>query len=129
RSTIQLIGWCDELFRREKCDDTERLAGMSGQRIESSDGVDLVPEKFDSDRFFVGRSRINLDYVAADAETTTREIHVVALVKHLDQPPKDCFTRGVLSPFYCQQHPLIIFRRRDTVNAGNARDHNDIAPA
>src|SRR6184192_2633730 len=102
---------------------------MSGQRIESSDGVDLIPEKFDSDRFFVGRSRINLDYVAADAETTTREVHVVALVKHVDQPPQDCLTRGVLSPFYRQQHPLIIFRGSDAVDAGNARDHDNIAPA
>ena len=102
---------------------------MAGQRIESRDGIDLVAKEFNPDRFFVGRCRINLDHVAADAEPAAREIHVVALVEHIDQPPKDCFARGVLSSFYRQQHPLIIFRRSDAVDAGNARDDDDIAPA
>ena len=117
------------MFGREKCDDTQRFAGMAGQRIESRDGINFVTKKFDPDRFFVSRCRINLDHVAADAEAAAREIHVVALIKHVDQAPKDRFAGSVLSPFHRQQHPLIIFRRSNAVDAGNARDHDDIPPA
>src|SRR6266568_3953100 len=46
---------------------------MAGQRIKSGDGVDLVAEKFDPDRFFVGSCRINFDYVTADEEAVRIE--------------------------------------------------------
>ena len=53
--------------------------------------IDLVAEKFDADRFFVRGRRIHLDHIAAHAEFPAREIHVVALVEHVDQPAEDGF--------------------------------------
>ena len=53
--------------------------------------IDLVAEKLDADRFFIGCRRINFDHVAAHAESSAREIHVVALVEHVDQPAEHGF--------------------------------------
>ena len=64
---------------------------MSGERIETRDRIDFVAEEFDADRFFIGRRRINLDHVAAHTESAAREIHVVALVEHVDQPAEHGF--------------------------------------
>ena len=54
--------------------------GVTGEGIEAGDRIDLVAEKFQADGFFIGSGGINFDYVAARAESSAREIHVVALV-------------------------------------------------
>ena len=54
--------------------------GVTGKGIEAGDRIDLVTEKFQADGFFIGSGGINFDYVAARAESSAREIHVVALV-------------------------------------------------
>ena len=88
---IQFVRRGDELFRRKKRDHVERFARVAGQRIETGERIDFVAEKFDSHRFFVRRRRINFNDVSADAEPATREIHIVALVKHLDQAAENRF--------------------------------------
>src|SRR5215467_14544495 len=102
---------------------------MPSERIEARDGIDFISEKFNPHRFFIGRCRINLDHVAANTETPAREIHVVALIEHIDQPSEHSFTGRMLPPLYCQQHPLVVFRRSDAVDAGNTGYHDDIAAA
>ena len=58
--------------------------GVTGQRIKSPDRINLVTEKLEADSFFIRGRRINLNHVAAHTEPAAREIHVVALVKHVD---------------------------------------------
>src|SRR5437588_838627 len=53
---------------------------VTGDGIEAGDGIDLVAEYFQADGFFIGSGGINFDYVAARAESSAREIHVIALV-------------------------------------------------
>ena len=46
--------------------------GMTGERIEARDRIDFVAEKFEPDRFFIGRRRINLDHIAAHPKSSAR---------------------------------------------------------
>ena len=124
---IQFVRRRHELFRREKRDDVKRFVRVTGQRIESRDRIDFVTEKFESDSFFIGASRINLDHVASHTKSAAREIHVVALIQHVDQTTEHRFARDVLSAFHREQHLFIIFRRRDAVDAGDAGDHDCVA--
>ncbi len=102
---------------------------MASQWIKAGDSINLITKKFDSHRLFIGRRRINFDHVAADTETSAREIHVVALVEHVDEPSEHSFTGRVLSPLYRQQHPFVILGRGDAVDAGNTGYHDNVAPA
>ena len=54
--------------------------GMTGQRIEPSNRVYLIAEKFQANTFFVGGGGINFDHISADSESSAREIHVVTLI-------------------------------------------------
>ena len=90
--------------------------------------VDFVAEKFQADRFFVGGRGIDLDDVAAHAEFAPHEVHVVALVEHVDEPAEDGFARDLLAAFHRQEHAQIILRRSHAVDAGDARDHDRVAP-
>src|SRR4029077_10696975 len=101
---------------------------MTSQRIEPRDRIELVPEELETDCFFVGRGRINFDHVAADAEFSAREIHIVALIQHVDQTTEDGFAADVLAAFYSQQHIQIIFRRSDAVDTGAAGAADWVAP-
>ena len=82
---------------------------VTGQRIKSSDRINLVTEKLEADSFFIGGRRINLNHVAAHTEPAAREIHVVALVQHVDETTEHRFATDVLSVFNSEQHLCIIF--------------------
>ena len=125
---IQLIGGRDELFRGEKGEDAELFARVAGHRIETRDGVDLVAEKFEPDRFFIGGGGIDFHHVAADAEFAAPEFDIVSAVKHIDEPAEHRFAGNLLALFHREQHAQIILRRGDAVDAGDARDHDGVAP-
>ena len=125
---IQLVRRRDELFGWKKCHHAERFARVAGQRIEAGDRIQFVAEEFQPDCFLVRSGGINFDHVATDAELAARKTDVVALIEHVDQPTEHCFARSMLAAFYREQHSFVIFRRRDAVNAGNARDHDGVAP-
>src|SRR5215471_3502589 len=102
---------------------------MPGEGIESRDRIDFVTEKFNAHAFFVRRRRINLDHIAANTETSAREIHIVALIKHVDQAPEDSFAGCVLPALYRQQHPFVILGGGDAVDAGYTGHDDDVPPA
>ena len=124
---VQLVRRSDELLGGIKSDHAERFMRVTGERLKTRDCFDLIAEELDPHRFFVGRGRINFNYVAADAEFAAGEVHVVTLVEHVDQTAEDRFARDVLTPFYRQQHVQIIFRRGDAVDAGNTRHDDGVA--
>ena len=64
---------------------------MSGQRIESGDGIDFVAEELETDSFLVRSGGINFDHIAADTEFAARKTDVVSLIKHVDQTTKHYF--------------------------------------
>ena len=50
--------------------------------------LDLVAEQLDADHVLLVR-RVELDAVAADPEVAPHQVHVVAVVLHVDQPAQD----------------------------------------
>ena len=125
---IEFVRRSNELFRRIKCKHGQRFVGMAGEGIEAGNRVELVAEEFEPNCFFVGRGRINLDHVPPHAESSTRKIHVVAFVEHVDQTAEHGFATDLLAFLYGEQHPFIIFRRSDAVDAGDAGNHDGVAP-
>src|SRR5262249_9806649 len=124
---IQLVRRRYELFRRKKCDHVERFVRMTCQWVEPPDCINFVTEKFESDSFLICTRRINLDHVAAYTESAPPEIDVVALVKHVDQTSEHGLTTDVLPVFDREQHLFVVLGGRDSVDAGNARDHDNVA--
>jgi hypothetical protein len=57
---------------------------VTGERIKPPNCINLVTEKLEPDSFFIRGCGINLNHVAAHTKPAAREIHVVALVKHVD---------------------------------------------
>ncbi len=102
--------------------------GVAGEGVEARDRVDLIAEKFQAHRLLVRGRGINLDHVAPHPESSPDEIHVVALVEHVDQPPEDGFAGDLLAAFHGQQHAQIILRRGHAVDARDARDYDRVSP-
>ena len=100
---------------------------VTGQGIESRDRINFVAEEFEPDSFFIGAARINLHHVASHTKSPAGEIHIVALIEHVDQTTKHGLARDLLTAFYSEQHVQIIFRRRDSVDARDAGDHDGVA--
>src|SRR2546423_9274080 len=99
---------------------------MPSQGIEPRDRVYFVTEEFEPNCFFIRGGRINFDNIAADPEFSTREIHVIAFVEHIDETTERCFAADLLPAFHRQEHALVIFRRGDAIDTGNARDHDGV---
>jgi hypothetical protein len=76
--------------RGENRDLLQRLLVLAADRVEAGEPVDLVAEKFDPHRV-LGVGGAKLDRIAAHAEFAARELEIVALVLHLDQPREEIF--------------------------------------
>src|SRR5450432_1287506 len=100
---------------------------MSGKWIEASDGINLVAEKLQPDRFLVGGRGIDLDHIAAHAKCSPNETNVVALVEHVDEPAKNRFAGNLLTAFYREKHAQIILRRSHTIDTRYTSDHDGIS--
>ena len=91
--------------------------GVAGEGIETRERIELVTEKLETDRFFIGGGGVNFDHVATHAKLAAREIHIVALIQHVDQAAEDGFAADVLAALHREQHVHVIFRRRDAIDA------------
>ena len=91
----------------------ERLAG---ERVDHREPLDLVAEQLDAHRrLLVGR--VDLDGVAAHPELAAHEVHVVALVLHVDEPAQDGALVVVLADAEVEQLPLVLLGRAQAVDA------------
>ena len=61
---------------------------LAGERVDHQDPLDLVAEQLDAHGGLVVR-RVDLDGVAPDAELAADEVHVVAVVLHVDELLED----------------------------------------
>ena len=61
---------------------------LAGERVDDGDALDLVAEQLDAHRRLVVGG-VDLDGVAPDPELAPDEVHVVALVLHVDQRAQD----------------------------------------
>jgi len=109
---------CDIVRRRENTDVLERCDSFPGQRIDTGNRLDLIAKHLDSHDGFVVR-RMNLDGVATNAEFGTHQVHVVALVLHIDKLAKNLSLIDLLANVEGQQQGLVLLGRTQTINARN----------
>src|SRR5256885_14564537 len=102
------------------------LLHRAKKRIDLRERFDLVTEHLDAIGHVVIR-RINLDDVAAHAESSTTKLAFGALVKNFDQLLCDVATLDLLSLFKEQQHAVVGFRRSKSVDAAYRGDNQAIA--
>ena len=97
------------------------------QGIEARDAVDLVTEEFDADRqLFVRRN--DLDRVAAHAERTSRERHVVAVVLNVDEQTQERIPRHLHTDVQLNRAIEVRLRCTEAVDARH-RCHHDHVPS
>src|SRR5439155_15310687 len=94
---------------------------LAGERIERRELVDLVAEQSDPQSLLLVRW-IDLDDVAADAESAAPELVIVPLVLNVDELAQHLFARDALPALQRQQHAVIRLRRAETVDARHAGD-------
>ncbi len=85
---LELVVRRDEVLRRVDVDRVALGEQLAGQRVDLDDALDLVAEEVDAHRQLLVR-RLDRDAVAAHAELAAHEVHVVALVLHVDEAPHD----------------------------------------
>ena len=117
----------DEVRLRINRQAIEQSDFVSGQRIECAEFLDIVSPELDaiSD---VLVSRMDFDRVAVNAKTPALEIEVVAFVENLDQLRKNVPSRNSLAGLEQEQHAVVGFRRTQTVDAGDGRNDQHVAP-
>ena len=119
------------------CDVTKCFAGidvdgvalgqqLAGQRVDLDDALDLVAEEVDADRQLLVR-RVDRDAVAAHAELAADEIHVVALVLHIDEAPHDARAVELLALLHVHDEALVLLRLAKAVDAGDGGDDQHVA--
>src|SRR5207249_270029 len=103
-------------------DHLQLVVGLSRERVELRDAVDLIPEELDANRRLVLARGMHLHDIAAYAEAASLEGDVIALVKHIDQLPEDHLPGDMLADFQREQHLEKVLRRREAVDARDTRD-------
>jgi hypothetical protein len=103
-----------------------RFELVTGERVEAGEALDAFAEELNAQAVLgVGGE---LDGIAADAELAAVELDVVAGVLEVDE-----FSRSwsrVISWFDAEgdDHGLVILLAADAVDAGDAGDHDHVAP-
>ena len=125
---LDLVRLSDELFAGKNCDGTECPGGVAGKRIKTLDAVDLVPEKFHTDRI-LGLSGANIHSVAAHAELPPLKGDIIPRVLDVHQLGEEEFASDLHALNQRNHKSLVVFAIADTVNARHAGHHHHIAPA
>ena len=109
-------------------DAVEGLEAFAGQRVEGRDLLDFVAEQLDAHRRAVFIRRDDFDDIAARAERAAMQVHVVALVLNIGQPPQNMLSVNHLPALGGKGHVRVGARIAEAVNAGDAGDNNHVAP-
>ena len=113
---------------RRNRDEFQFFLNLSCQQINLCDPVDLVAEKLNSDRDVALIGRHNLKHIPVHAEGAAVKINLVPLILNIDQVTDHVVPVALLPRAERNDHPLVVLRAAQTVNAGNRRNHNDILP-
>ena len=101
---------------------------FTGQRMDFADPVDLIAEKLHPDHNIVGVRRINLHHVAAHPEFIPDKIDIVALILQFHQLGQQFIAAFGHPRPQRNHHAAVINRVTKRINAGHARDNDDIPP-
>src|SRR5229473_6344896 len=97
------------------------------QGIDLRKRFNLIAKHFDAIGIVVV-GRINFDDVAAHPESPTPKIAFGALVENFNQLASDVPALDLLSLFEEQQHPVVGFRRTESVDATDRSNNQTVAP-
>ncbi|CAB5077704.1 unannotated protein [freshwater metagenome] len=114
--------------RRENNEFFEFGDFLSGDRVNNHDALNLIAKKLYTDRRFV-IGRMNLDGVATHSELSADQVHVVALVLHIDKTAKNAalFVSFALTH---NEHLIGIFLRiAKSVDTGHRCNNDGVAPS
>ena len=99
---------------------------LAGEGVDHHDGLDLVAEQLDSHgRLVVGG--VDLDGVAPDPELAPHQVHVVALVAHVDQAAQHGPLVVLLADAHHQHLVAVLLGRAQAVDARHRGDHDHVA--
>ena len=111
---------------RHRIELLRRPGPVSG--MQAVERLDLVAEHLDADgELLVDRD--DLDRVAAHPEVAAREVDVVALVLHRDELADEPVAVDPLADLQRHHRVEVLLGRAEAVDAGDRRDHDDVAPA
>ncbi len=97
----------------------------SGDRIDLGDGIDFVAEHLNAHRIILIGRKYLYDVAPCPEESPLKAI-VLPGKLHFNQAPQDLIALDVLPFFQKEKHPVIGFRRTQTVDARNAGDDDAI---
>ena len=104
----------------------ERVDPLPGERIDDDDRFYLVAEKLDADDVLLIRG-MNLDAVAAHAEVAAHQVHIVAVVLHIDQLAKDAPLLVLFAAPNDEQLLLVLLGRPEAVDARHRCDDDGVS--
>ena len=123
--SLQFVGGCQVLIGRIEVEMGEASLCITGQGIQLPNRIDLIPPELYSDgRFHVSGKDIH--HVASYAEVPPRQAHIVAIVLIVHQSVQQGVAPHLL-PYPDGNHEVLeIFRRTQSINAGNTGYHQHV---
>ena len=112
---------------REDDELVERVDPLAGERVDHVDGLDLVAEQLDAHGGLVVGG-VHLDGVAPHPELAPHQVHVVALVLHVDELAQDRPLVVLLALAHDEQLVAVLLGRAEAVDARHRRHHDHVAP-
>ena len=125
---IDLLLWYDIVRSRIDHHMLQRGMYLTRQRIRLRDPVYLIPEELNADQMITALCRIDFHHITAHPEAAPVQIHVIAVVLHLDQSPDHIITIPLHTGPQRHTHTRILFRTSQTIDAGHTGHHHHIPP-
>ena len=99
---------------------------LAGERVDHLDALDLVAEELDAHGgLLVGR--VHLDGVASHPELAAHEVHVVALVAHVDELPEHAALVDLGAHLEVEHVVAVLLGRAEAVDARHRGHHDHVA--
>ena len=102
------------------------LDHLAGERVEDTDFLHLVIEQLDAHRLFLFFRRENVDHIAPHPVGGAAEIHFVAGVLQLRQPPQQLALVDMITTHQVQHHGVVAGRVAQTVDGGHGGNNDGV---
>ena len=123
---VQAVGGCHVVAGRPESHLLEFPHGPSPQRVDLAQDLHRVPEELDAHRTLVFIGGEDVHHVSPHAEGAAVEIVIVPGVLELDQSIQELLPQQGLSLLDEQEHPMVVLRRPNPVDARHAGNDDHI---
>ena len=114
----------DVVRRREDGQARHPAKDLAGQRVEERQRLDLLVEELHPHGLAIGLRRKDVDHVAPHAERALAQVHLVARVLHVGQPPEQLALVEPVASHQVQHHLEVGLRVPQPVDRGD-RGHDE----